>query len=159
MKNYKDLTIKEKIGQLIVCGFTHDYYDDHVSTLVEKYNVGNVILFARNFKNANQMKKLCQDLHANIYNKIGAYPFIAIDQEGGMVTRMMKDVTFAPSQMTTYATSVENASYEAGKAIGRDMIMLGLNWDYAPCLEINPNLMNNNHNIRCYVCIYCNRED
>ena len=150
MKNYKDLTIKEKIGQLIVCGFTHDYYDDHVSTLVEKYNVGNVILFARNFKNANQMKKLCQDLHANIYNKIGAYPFIAIDQEGGMVTRMMKDVTFAPSQMTTSATSVENASYEAGKAIGRDMIMLGLNWDYAPCLEINPNLMNNNHNIRCY---------
>ncbi len=150
MIDYKELTIKQKIGQLIVCGFVGTDYSEHARTLIEDYKVGNIIIFNRNYRSANQMKKLDRELHEKIMENSSWVPLIAIDQEGGMVTRMMKDVTFPPSHMTSSATSIKHAPYEAGKAIGRDMIMLGMNWDYAPCLDINPDLSSNNHNVRSY---------
>lgn len=150
MKKLEEMTLQEKIGQLIIVGFPSPYYDENLKTLVEKYKCGNVIMFTRNFQNASQMKKLCTDVHNNIYKETGLYPFISIDQEGGLVTRLMKDVTFPPSQMTSSASAIPNAPYLVGKMIGRDMIRLGLNIDLAPCLEINPNLENELTNVRSY---------
>ena len=150
MKQLKDLTLKEKIGQLIVVGFGTKEYDNQINHMVDNYSCGNAILFARNYSDPKQMKKLCKDIHENIYKKTGVVPFIAIDQEGGMVTRMMSGVTFAPSQMSCSASSVNDAAYLSGKMLSRDMIRLGLNLDLAPCLEVNPNLSNPMVNIRSY---------
>lgn len=150
MKKLSEMTLREKIGQLIIVGFPSPYYDDNINMLVEKYKCGNVIMFTRNFQSANQMKQLCLDVHNHIYQETGLYPFISIDQEGGLVTRLMKDVTFPPSQMTSSATSVKDAPYLVGKMIGYDMIRLGLNLDLAPCLEINPELENTLTNVRSY---------
>lgn len=150
MRTYKDLSIKQKIGQLIVCGFSGTDYSEHLKTLIEKYEAGNFILFGRNFKSANQMKLLDLQIHKEVIERCGLVPLISIDQEGGMVTRMMKDVTFPPSAMTTSATSVKNASFISGKVIGRDMIMLGINWDLAPVLDINIDMKNVIDNVRCY---------
>lgn len=150
MKKISEMTLKEKIGQLVVCGFKSPYYDEQIEELVNNYNVGNVILFTRNYEGANELKKLNKELYQKIEEKTGLIPLIAIDQEGGPVTRLMKDVTFPPSQMTTSATAFPKAAYEAGKMIGRDMIMLGLNWNLAPCLEINDGLKMFVHNVRSY---------
>lgn len=150
MKKLEELTLKEKLGQLIVVGFGTKEYDSQIKHMVDNYSCGNSILFARNYSDPKQMKKLCKDIHQNIYDKTGVVPFIAIDQEGGMVTRMMSGVTFAPSQMSCSASSVKDAPYFSGKMIARDMIRLGLNLDLAPCLEVNPNLSNPMVNIRSY---------
>ena len=144
------MSIKQKIGQLIVCGFLNPYYDEQIKKLVDDYYLGNVILFSRNYKNPSQLKALNKEIYHHIEEKTGLLPLVAIDQEGGQVTRLMNDVTFPPSPMTTSATSFSSAPYITGKAIARDMIMLGLNWDLAPCLEINKDLGSFLHNVRSY---------
>ena len=75
MKKLEEMTLQEKIGQLIIVGFPSPYYDENLKALVEKYKCGNVIMFTRNFQNASQMKKLCTDVHKNIYKETGLYPF------------------------------------------------------------------------------------
>ncbi len=150
LKDIKDMSLKEKIGQIVMCGFLSDYYDEDIKSMVEDYGLANVILFTRNYKNANQMKKLCTDIHKNIMDNCETMPLIAIDQEGGTVTRMMKEVTFAPSAMSIGASSFENGAYEAGKVLGRDMIMLGINMDLAPVLEINNDCTDAIHNVRSF---------
>ena len=149
LKSLKEMTLKEKLGQLILPGFHSTYYDEQIKTLIEEYHVGNILLFTRNFENAEQMRKLCLTLHEKVLEHTGHIPFIAIDQEGGLVTRMMKDVTFAPGPMTASA-SIENATYHTGKMLAEDMIRLGMNLNLAPSLDVNNNPNNPVINVRSY---------
>ncbi len=150
MKKISEMTLEEKIGQLLIIGFEGKEYNEALDELLKSYKCGNVILFTRNFSSASQMKQLTSALYKHITEEVGVLPLIAIDQEGGQVTRLMKDVTFAPSQMTSVATLVEDAPYKVGRVLGRDMIMLGINMDLAPCLEINKDLKNCITNVRSY---------
>lgn len=148
LKSVHELTLQEKIGQLILAGFHSTTVDEHLSTLIEEKSLGNVILFTRNFESADQMMHLTKEIHKKIIEKTGIIPFIAIDQEGGLVTRMMKDVTFAPGPGTTSASSYENATYLTGKMLARDMIHLGMNLNLAPSLDVNNNRDNPVINVR-----------
>lgn len=149
MKNIKEMTLKEKIGQLILPGFHSYEYDEQLKTLIEEYHVGNVILFTRNFENAKQMRALTKKIHEEILKHTGIVPFISIDQEGGLVTRMMKDVTFAAGPMTCSATS-EQAAFDTGRMLAYDMIQLGMNLNLAPSLDVNNNPNNPVINVRSY---------
>lgn len=149
LKSVKEMTLKEKLGQLILPGFHSTYYDDQVKTLIEDYHVGNILLFTRNFENAKQMRELTKVIHEKVLEHTGHIPFIAIDQEGGLVTRMMKDVTFAPGPMTASA-SIEDATYYTGKMLAEDMIRLGMNLNLAPSLDVNNNPNNPVINVRSY---------
>ena len=149
LKTVQEMTLKEKLGQLILPGFHSTYYDDQIKTLIEDYHVGNIILFTRNFESAKQIRELCQTLHEKVIEHTGHIPFIAIDQEGGLVTRMMKDVTFAPGPMTA-SSSIEDATYYTGKMLAEDMIRLGMNLNLAPSLDVNNNPNNPVINVRSY---------
>lgn len=149
LKSVKEMTLKEKLGQLILPGFHSTYYDDQVKTLIEDYHVGNILLFTRNFENAKQMRELTKVIHEKVLEHTGHIPFIAIDQEGGLVTRMMKDVTFAPGPMTASA-SLPDSTYYTGKMLAEDMIRLGMNLNLAPSLDVNNNPNNPVINVRSY---------
>ena len=149
MKNIKEMTLKEKIGQLILPGFHSYEYDDQLKTLIEDYHVGNVILFTRNFESASQMRTLTKKIHDEVLKHTGVVPFISIDQEGGLVTRMMKDVTFAAGPMTCSAVD-EKAAFDTGRMLAFDMINLGMNLNLAPSLDVNNNPNNPVINVRSY---------
>ena len=150
LKTIKEMTLKEKLGQLILPGFHSTYYDEQIKTLIEDYHVGNVILFTRNFENAKQIRELSKTIHEKVLEHTGHIPFIAIDQEGGLVTRMMKDVTFAPGPMTASSSVVQDATYYTGKMLAEDMIRLGMNLNLAPSLDVNNNPNNPVINVRSY---------
>ncbi len=149
MKNIKEMTLKEKIGQLILPGFHSYEYDEQLRILIEEYHVGNVILFTRNFESASQMRALTKKIHEEVLKHTGIVPFISIDQEGGLVTRMMKDVTFAAGPMTCSAVD-EKAAFDTGKMLAFDMIELGMNLNLAPSLDVNNNPNNPVINVRSY---------
>lgn len=50
-----NLTLEQKIGQLMIIGWQSEKYQDIVE-LLEKYHFGNVILFTRNIKSFSQIK-------------------------------------------------------------------------------------------------------
>ena len=49
MKSVKEMTLKEKIGQLFF-RFSRNELSPEIIALIEEYKLGNIILFARNIK-------------------------------------------------------------------------------------------------------------
>ena len=150
IKNVDEMTVDELIGQLIMVGLPTTYLDEEYKELIKKYKIGNYILFARNYSDTNQMKSFMKELYEYTNEITNSFPLVSIDQEGGMVVRLFKDVTFPASPLTTSASSISDAPYKTGYIIGKDMMKLGLNLNLAPCLEINEELSNPLVNIRGY---------
>ena len=149
MKDIKDLTLEEKLGQLLVIGFHETVLTDEVKFLIRQYKFGNFILFARNIVDLPQLEKLTRDIHEEVMNSIGIMPFIGIDQEGGTVVRIMHKSTFYPGSMTLAATDLSNAEI-IGHMMGKHLISLGINMNFAPVLDINNNPKNPIIGIRSY---------
>ncbi len=143
------MNLKEKLGQLLFVGFDGYEYNDHLKTIIEEYKVGNIILFTRNIQDLEQLSKLNKKIHQEIYKHTKIMPFISIDQEGGLVTRIMKTATFAPGAMTIAATKLENA-YKVGEILGEELTYLGINMNLAPTLDVNNNPNNPVIGVRSY---------
>lgn len=141
MKSIKDMTLEEKIGQCLVIGFPGPEITPEALDLIRAHHIGNIILFAHNITSIDQLTRLNEDLDREIRQATGITPFIMIDQEGGMVTRIMDGGTFFPGAMSVSATTVQAAG-EVGTRMGRELLALGVNCDLAPSLDVN----NNSHN-------------
>lgn len=150
IKDVNKMSIDELIGQVIMIGLPGLELDELYKEFIKDYKVGNYILFARNYDNTKQMKKLMQEVYQYTTDITESFPLVSIDQEGGMVVRLFKDVTFPASPLTTSATQIPDAPYKTGQIIGKDMMKLGINLNLAPCLEINEDLANPLVNVRGY---------
>ena len=149
MKDIQDLTLEEKLGQLLVIGFHEPILTDEIRFLIRQYKFGNFILFSRNFIDIAQLEKLTRDIHEEVMNSIGIMPFIGIDQEGGNTVRIMDKSTFYPGSMTLAATDLSNTEI-IGHMMGKHLISLGINMNFAPVLDINNNPKNPIIGIRSY---------
>lgn len=150
MRNVNEMTLKEKLGQLIMAGFEDPVYDEHARVLIEEYKVGNIIYFARNVENIEQLATLTKKLYKEIMDNTGIMPFIGIDQEGGMVTRIMDGATFCPGAMTITSTGDKNNAYRIGEIMGEELAILGINFNLAPDLDVNNNPLNPVIGVRSY---------
>ena len=150
MKKINEMTLKEKIGQVLVCGFQGTEYSEELKTLIEEYKLGNVILFTRNIKDVKQLHDLNMKIHNEIIKNSGVMPFISIDQEGGMVTRIMKEATFFPGNMTISATQNSEYAKKVGEMMGEELRALGINMNLAPSLDVNNNPQNPVIGVRSY---------
>ncbi|QAY66997.1 glycoside hydrolase family 3 protein [Paenibacillus protaetiae] len=144
------LTLREKIGQLIVTGFPGAEISEEFKRLVEDYKIGNVILFSYNAENIPQLKRLCSDLHRLIEDRTGLPAFISIDQEGGRVTRLPADAANVPGALAIASSGRPENAYAAGRLTARELRALGINFNLAPVLDINNNKHNPVINVRSY---------
>ncbi len=145
------MTIKQKIGQMMVCGFETPAPDDpHFVKLVEEYHVGNVILFTRNLGDRDETIRLTDGIREKIMADCGVPPFVVIDQEGGIVTRIFHAANIVPGSMAIGATFNEHNAYEVGRILAQEMRALGMNFDYAPCVEEPLFRTPSNVSVRCY---------
>lgn len=130
------LTLEQKIGQLIIAGFeTDSVQDTHFQKLVNDYHVGNVILFTRNLGEREKTARFTQGIRDAIVSDCGIPPFVVIDQEGGMVTRIFRAGNVVPGPMAVGATYNPHNAYRVGRILGQEMRALGMNFDYAPAVE------------------------
>ena len=150
IKSVDEMTLDELIGQVIMVGLPTTYLTDEYKQFIKEYKIGNYILFSRNYKDTLQMKSFMKEIYDYTTSITGSFPLVSIDQEGGMVVRLFKDVTFPASPLTTSASSIIDAPYLTGKIIGKDMLSLGMNLNLAPCLEVNEGLSNPLINVRGY---------
>lgn len=137
-----NLLPRELVGQRMVVGFSGAEIDEELKDLICNYKIGNVILFKHNIVSNSQLKKLCQDIQQLVREHTGHDAFIALDQEGGMVTRLEQDAANMPGAMAIAATgNIENC-YEAGKITGEQLKSVGVNFNLAPTVDINSNMDN-----------------
>ncbi|GLX67073.1 glycoside hydrolase family 3 protein [Paenibacillus glycanilyticus] len=149
-RNWKEWTLREKVGQLFVFGF-HGYEPTvEITSLIEKYGIGGTIYFGRNVRNARQVHELSGSLK-NIADRAGRpNVLVAIDQEGGMVARIVEGVTLMPGNMALGAAGLAEGAGETARVCGEELRLLGVTMNYAPCLDVNNNPDNPVINVRSY---------
>lgn len=102
---------------------------------LEEYAVGGIIYFKKNIESKEQLTEMIQNTRE--YSK---YPlFIAVDEEGGSVSRLAAAglVSEQPSATEIGATGDTNNAYQAGTAIGGYLSEFGFNLDFAPVADIS----------------------
>lgn len=133
------MSLRDKIGQMVICGFHGTSMDGDLRRLIADYKIGGVIYFARNVESPAQVARLTTELQ-DTAAKSGTPPlWISIDQEGGMVARITEGVALMPGGMAIAAAGSEGDAYLAAFASGRELAAMGINLNYAPVLDVNNN--------------------
>ncbi|MGB1286861.1 MAG: beta-N-acetylhexosaminidase [Aggregatilineales bacterium] len=132
------MNIQDKIGQMFLVGFPGLTAPDHILDWLREGRIGGVILFARNIDTPDQVAALCASVH-----DAAKYPaLIAIDQEGGTVTRMAKHFTESPGAMALSTSGDDALTEQMSRVLADEMRALGINWTYAPVVDITYNSAN-----------------
>lgn len=138
-----DKELKKKIGQLFMAGFPSPKVDEQALRLMDEYEVGNFILFARNVVTSRQLLELCEDLSDRVFTRSCAAPFISMDHEGGLVSRVMEGAALMPGAAALSAAcpdlNEETRSMVHGLGVlqGKILRSLGVNTTNAPVLDVN----------------------
>ncbi len=151
------MTQWEKIGQLFIVrpemlvltqpGTTENEAGfKTVTDLIEKsfaeYPVGGIVMFNRNLQSPNQITKLNADLQ-----QLSKIPlFIAIDEEGGKVSRIANHKAFSVTKYSTVSavgkTGDTNKAEQMGVTIGTYLQKYGFNMNFAPVADVYTNPKN-----------------
>jgi beta-N-acetylhexosaminidase len=105
---------------------------------------GGFILFRRNIGTPAQVARLCADLRA-LYPADDP-PLISVDQEGGRVARLRAPFTELPSARVLGGTTPARGSLRTDRAAAavtaRELTAVGINFNYAPVLDVDSNPAN-----------------
>ncbi|MCI8471215.1 MAG: beta-N-acetylhexosaminidase [Clostridia bacterium] len=145
----KELSIPEKVGQMIMVGMDTNHITERIKLMITKYKIGGIILYRKNFNTYQEMLALIRQLkQLNQENKIPLW--IAIDQEGGRVNRMPKEILNLPAANKIANKGGIEEVKKSAKIIGEILKKSGYHINFAPVLDIKR--FKNNHAIgdRCY---------
>ena len=132
-----DLSLEEKVGQMIFAGIKGTVITNETKKIISTHQVGGIILFKDNLKNADQSVSLLNSIkEENIKNKVPL--FLGVDEEGGRVARL-PDLTKLPTSEYLGKQNDAALSYNIGKLLGKELSAFGFNLDFAPVLDINSN--------------------
>ncbi|MCL2567599.1 MAG: glycoside hydrolase family 3 [Alphaproteobacteria bacterium] len=147
ISDYKDIPLENKIGQMLLVGFSGTELNDEAREYLSKYHVGGIILFSKalndripNIKSPEQVKKLNEDLQ-NEAEAAFAKIFISVDQEGGYVARLNEANGFfnTKSAAELGVNPTTGATYEEAKKIAALLQEYGFNLNFAPVVDVNVN--------------------
>lgn len=137
----EDMTLEEKIGQLLVIGMEGKTYGDELDHLIRQYHVGGIILLGKNISYpAGMLKLLNESKKANAAYKIPL--FISVDEEGGRVSRLPSSMKKLPAAEFFGRTGDETLAYETGAYLADLLHAFGYNMNYAPVLDVHSNPKN-----------------
>ena len=144
----QDVGLEVKIGQMLMVGFRGlKVSDDHpIVQDIRDRHLGGVVLFdydvptktpVRNIESPAQVKALAEALQS-----VSATPLlVAIDYEGGIITRLKEKYSFPPTISHQYLGEVNNLRFthqEASK-MAKTLAELGINLNLAPVVDVNTN--------------------
>jgi len=147
-KTLKSLTLREKIGQMMMMSFSGEFNnfgsDKFAETRrrIEKLNVGGFTLFRGE---ANSIAAL-----TNEAQRLAKIPlFFSADYERGLRMQLRTGTPFT-TNMGVAAAGDREAIYRQGKIICEEMRAIGANWLFAPVADVNNNPDNPVINIRSF---------
>lgn len=138
------------IGQRLIIGINGTTLSDDMISLIRKYRIGNVILFRDNIQKSCQLRALCSEIQERILETTGIPAFIAVDQEGGMVTRLSSDLVNVPGNMAAAASGDTETARRLAVITARQLSGTGINFNLAPAVDVNNNSRNPVIGVRSY---------
>lgn len=136
-----NMTTDEKIAQMMIVYYRNPYMDNTLKNTLESVKPGGFILFNENITTYENTLKLIKEIKSSSNIPM----FIAIDEEGGNVQRLLaltdKEVTDIPYMQEVGKKDDEKLTYDVGKVIAKELRVFGINMDFAPVIDVfsNPN--------------------
>lgn len=132
------MSLKEKIGQLIIAGIKGKTVTKNTLSLINDYKVGGIIFYAENTVASNQTLLLLNQIKKE--NEENSFPlFLGIDQEGGRISRLPKEIANLPTNTEIGKINNKDFSYNIGSLLGKELNAFGFNMNFAPVMDINSN--------------------
>jgi len=119
-------------GEFLIMGVPGYTLDAKTADIVKKVQPAGFILFARNIKDPQQLRKLTDDLRLICDSE----PFITIDQEGGRVSRLKEFAVEPPSAKALTDHGDVDLITEHGRLTGKLLRLFGFNLNLAPVLDV-----------------------
>lgn len=152
----QDMTIEEKAGQLIipslgdVAGPGVLRRGETLSRFLSTVRPGGFVLFTDNIHTSDQVRRLINELQADREIPL----FIAVDEEGGVVSRLTRDpqmvATEIPSARRVGQSGDAEHAYQLSRITGRELRALGFNMNFAPVADVLTNPANQAIGSRAY---------
>ncbi len=136
----------EKLGNHFIVG----YRDFHrLEKLVEHQAIGGVFITARNIKHKSKadIQREISQLQAIRQEQSLSPLWIAVDQEGGIVSRLSPPLTKLPPLSTIIAEEQpieqsKDAVIKYARIHGQELSEIGVNLNFAPVVDLNKGVIN-----------------
>ena len=137
------------IGELFILGFFGKTIPAWLREFASRYGLGGVILFDyscqtkeydNNIESPEQVQRLCEEI-----SRLPSRPMVFIDQEGGLVRRLKDSRGFKPLPSAKEFNHLgSTAKREILAASFAEMRQLGIDYDFAPVIDVDYNPDNPN---------------
>ncbi len=135
------------VGQLLLVGVPGTELDPDTATMLRRVQPGGFILFGRNIKAPEQLRKLIDDLRD--LSKVE--PVITIDQEGGRVSRLRLIGEEPPNAQQLRDRGNPELVRRHGELTAKLLRLFGFNLDLCPVLDLSfDDEADNSLRGRCY---------
>jgi beta-N-acetylhexosaminidase len=121
-------------GTLLMVNIQGRALDAEQADFLAQHRIRAVCLFRANLGTEQEVRRLT----AQLREILGPSALVGIDQEGGSVVR----ATFLPhppAAMGLGAAGDADLAHRVGEAVGRGLRSVGINWNFAPVLDVNNN--------------------
>lgn len=149
----QNMSLEDKVAQMFV--ITPDaltgvegtnYAGDATRAAFFQYPVGGLVFFRNNIVSREQITEMTQMLQQYSRERTGLSLLLAVDEEGGTVTRVaggdVSDIPYYGSMYEIGQTGDPMEAYSAGGVIGAYLAGLGFTVDFAPVADIWSNAEN-----------------
>lgn len=142
--NPSDLTLEQKIGQLLLVHFHGKEANQEAEALLSKAHVGGFIYYGWSncLENFQQVRNLSLSLKT-MNDRFSKIPlFLSTDQEGGRVNRLKFGFSQFPSHRMIGKLDIPELAFETATAQAKELKSAGLNINFAPVVDVDNNPKN-----------------
>lgn len=143
-----EMSLEEKAGQVLFLAMRHNHegqpllkLEEEDKKILKTLKPGGIILFSENINDNQQVKNLIDQLQAEAEISL----FMAVDQEGGRVSRLTggeMNFPLIPSARELGQAGDVDKVLEMGKLVGKELKALGFNMNMAPVADVDSNPRN-----------------
>jgi beta-N-acetylhexosaminidase len=131
--------IRRHVGQLAIAGFAGHEIPADLRTLAREFDLGGVVLFARNVAAPDQVAEIARAAQVMAHD----LPlWVSVDQEGGRVARLKAPFTEWPPMVTLGRSGDEKLAERFARALAAELKAVGISLDFTPVLDIRTNPKN-----------------
>jgi beta-N-acetylhexosaminidase len=133
----KEMTVEEKIGQMIACRYTGAFFNDdseylaNLENLIVQYKIGGLVIFLGDAYETAHLNNRLQSLSKTPL-------LIASDFERG-AGNQITGATLFPTIMALGAADSEDLAYTMGRITAEEGRAVGVHMTYAPVVDVNIN--------------------
>lgn len=137
------MSIRELIGQHMIVGVAGTSLNSEEKKFIVENNIGGIVLMGRNCVEPKQIRDLCAEIQSLRHKMKDKVPlFIGIDMEGGRVHRLKAPFTQWPPLKKIGDLDAPTAAFHFTQKMGAELMAVGINLDFAPCIDVYTNPKN-----------------